>query len=190
MDAEPARLDLGIVGDAGLGLAHLRHHARVEHAYDVEIAVGIKSQLDDPGQVIGIEKGCNLGLDIVERRERLLRRFDEGLVDLGAGLIDDVELVVQHRDRGQSPDCGLCLQELVELLAVLIEQRLGARHFDRRCNGVGADELGLLAHIGFRHDQRVLDHRAGLRREQAVEPAVERHARDDRDQDRRHRGDQ
>ena len=47
----------------------------------------------------------------------------------------------------------------------------------------------MLAHIGVRDDERVLHHRAGARREQPVEAAIERHARDDRDEDRRQRGD-
>ena len=72
---------------------------------------------------------------------------------------------------------------------VLVEQRLGARELDGDRDGLGARELRVLAHIGVRHDQRVLDQRAVLLREQAVETAVERDAGDHRDQDRRHRGD-
>ena len=75
-------------------------------------------------------------------------------------------------------------------VAVLVEHRLGARQLDRGRDDVGAHDLGMLAHIGLGDDQRVFDQRLGLLREQAIEPAVERDARDHRDQDRRHRGDQ
>ena len=76
----------------------------------------------------------------------------------------------------------------MELVARLIEQGLGARELDGDGDRVGARELRVLAHIGVGDDQRVLDQRLRLLREQAVEAAVERHARDDGDQDRRDRG--
>ena len=71
----------------------------------------------------------------------------------------------------------------------LVEHRLGARELDRGRDDVGAHDLGVLAHIGFRDDQRILDQRLGLLREQPVEAAVERHAGHHGDQDRGHRGD-
>ena len=49
--------------------------------------------------------------------------------------------------------------------------------------------LGVLLQIGVGDDQRILDDGAGARREQPVEAAVERDARDHRHQDGRHRGD-
>ena len=71
----------------------------------------------------------------------------------------------------------------------MIEQRFGAGKLDSDGDGVGADELHVLAHIGVGHDQRVLDQRMGLLREQPVEAAVERDAGDHRHQDGGHRGD-
>ena len=123
-------------------------------------------------------------------RQRLARRLDEGLVDLHVGLIDHVEILVQHHHHRQAADAGLGIDELVELRAILIEHRFCARQLDRGRDDVGAHDLGVLAHIGFRHDQRILDQRMGLPREQPVEPAVERDARDHRDQDRGNRGNQ
>ena len=54
---------------------------------------------------------------------------------------------------------------------------------------IGAHDLRVIAQIGFRHDQRILDCGARAGGEQPVEAAIERHAGDDRDQDRRRRGD-
>ena len=54
---------------------------------------------------------------------------------------------------------------------------------------IAADRLGMLAHIGVGHDQRLLDHGAGAGREETVEAAVERGRGDDGDQNGRHRGD-
>ena len=77
----------------------------------------------------------------------------------------------------------------MELLARLIEHRLCARELDGDGDAVAAHELALLAHIGVGDDHRILDHRLHLLREQAVEAAVERHARDHGNQDRGDRGD-
>ena len=52
LNAEPARFELGIFGDAFLGLRELRDHARIEQARDVEIHVVVTVQLDDGGDVI------------------------------------------------------------------------------------------------------------------------------------------
>ena len=77
----------------------------------------------------------------------------------------------------------------MELLARLVEHGLGARELDGDGDAVAAHELALLAHIGVGDDHRILDQRPHLLREQAVEAAVERHARDHRHQDRGRRGD-
>ena len=93
-------------------------------------------------------------------------------------------LVQQHYCR-KSPDRGLDREKLLELLARLVEQRLCTRQLDGDRDAVGAHELDVLAHIGIRDDQRILDHRLSLLREQTIEAAVERHACDDRHQHRR-----
>ena len=187
LNAQPTGLELGILGDAGLRGAQLGDHLRVEDARHVEIGVGIGLQLDDGGNVVGIEEQRDLRLGLVAGGEHLARGLDEGLADIGAGLLDHVEVAVDHHDRRQAADVGLGGEELPELVAVLIEQRAGARHLDGGGDAVGAQELGMLAHIGVRDDQRVLDQRLGLPRKQLIEPAVERDARHHRDQDRRNR---
>ena len=96
---------------------------------------------------------------------------------------------VEHHRRRQVAQRGLRGEELAEPVAVLIEQGLGARHVDRHRVGVGANRLRVLADIGVGDDEGVLHHRAGPRREQPVEAAVERHARDDGDENRRQGGD-
>ena len=102
----------------------------------------------------------------------------------------DVEILVQDHDHREAADVGLGIDELVELGAVLVEHRLGARQLDRGPDDVGAHDLGMLANIGLGDDHRVFDQRLGLLGKQAIEPAVERDARHHGDQNRRHRRDQ
>ena len=56
-------------------------------------------------------------------------------------------------------------------------------------SGVGADHLAVLLQIGGRHVDRVLDDRFGADGEPVVEAAIERDAGEEREQDRRHDGD-
>jgi hypothetical protein len=80
-------------------------------------------------------------------------------------------------------------QELTKAIAVLIKERLGTRDVGCNRDDIGADDLRVIAQIGFRHRQRILDHRARADVEDPVKAAIERDAGDDRDQDRRHRRD-
>ena len=84
---------------------------------------------------------------------------------------------------------GLRGEEFAELIAVLIEYRLGAAEVVSHGHDLAADVGGVLVHIGIGHDQRLLDHGAGARREETVEPAIERRRCHDGDEDGRHRGD-
>ena len=90
---------------------------------------------------------------------------------------------------GSPRSAGLEVDELVELVTLLVEHGLCARELDRDRDRVRAHHPGLLAQIGLRDDQRVLDHPFGLFGEQPVEPAIEGHAGDDGHQDRRYRRD-
>ena len=71
---------------------------------------------------------------------------------------------------------GLPGEELPELFAVLVEQRLGATEIVRHGHDLAANDCGMLAHIGIGDDQRLLDHGARARREEAVEATVKRRA--------------
>ena len=75
-------------------------------------------------------------------------------------------------------------------VAILIEHRFCARQLDRGRDDIGANDLGMLADVSLRHDHRIFDQRLSLLREQTVEPAVERDARNHSDQNRGNRGDQ
>ncbi len=168
----------------------LRHHPRVQQPGDVEIGVGIAAQLDQTTDMMVLQEHADLRLVLVDGGQGLPRRLDEILVvDLHIGLIDDIGVAIEHHDRGKPADAGLEVHEFVELLAVVVEHRFCARELDCDRDGVGTHDPGLLAQIGFRHDQRILDHSFGRFGEQPVEAAVERHAGDDGHQDRRHRGD-
>ena len=75
------------------------------------------------------------------------------------------------------------------MIAVLVEQRLGAAEVVGHRQILAADRCGVLGHIGVGHDQRLLDHGARARREETVEAAVERRGGDDGDENGGHRGD-
>ena len=55
-------------------------------------------------------------------------------------------------------------------------------------HGLGADDLTVLLHVGGGDVDRVLNDRFGAGGEPAIQPAIERHAGEDRQQDRRHDG--
>src|SRR5262249_23553608 len=76
--------------------------------------------------------------------------------------------------------------ELLEALAILIEERPGTGNVERHADQVDTDHVSMLAHIGFRDQSRILDDRTELPREQLIESAVEGDARYNRDQ---YRGD-
>jgi len=61
-----------------------------------------------------------------------------------------------------SPRYRLCGDELLELIVILLIERLGARKLVGRRDGVGAHVLEVLLQIGLRHDGRVLDQRLRL----------------------------
>jgi hypothetical protein len=154
----------------------LREHARVEEPCNVQINVIVAAQFYDRGNVIGIEEHRHLRLGVVDAGEHLGRRFDKSLGDFRLDLIDDVEILVEQHDRRQSADGGLDREELMELVARLVEQRLGARKLYRGGDALSAHELDLFAHVSVGDDQRVLDERLRLLGEQPVKAAVERHA--------------
>ena len=64
LDAEAPRLEIGVLGDAGLGLANLRQHLRIDEAGDVEIGVVVAAQLDDRGDVVGVVEEADLRLGL------------------------------------------------------------------------------------------------------------------------------
>ena len=128
LDAEPALLEIGELRRPLAHLPQLRQHPRVEQAGDVEIGVAVVAQLDDGGHVTGVEEHRHLRLGIVDGGEHLRRRLEEGrLGDLGVGLVDEADVLVEHHHRGQAADRGLDGEKLVELLARLVEQGLRAR---------------------------------------------------------------
>ncbi len=174
------------MGNAGLGRPQLREHPRVEQPGDVEVGVGIAAQLDDGRDVVGIEEHRHLRLGVVDGGQHLGGRLDERLVGLGVDLVDDLEVLVEQHDPGQPADRRLHRKELMELVARLVEQRLGARELNGDGDGIAAHELHVLSHISVGDDERILDQRVGLLREQPVEAPIEGDARHHRHQDRRH----
>ena len=109
--------------------------------------------------------------------------------DLEIGARNDVEVLVDHDRGGEPAHGGLEGQVLLQLVAVVLEDRLVARDVVGHDQDVGAHDLRVVVQIGFRHDQRIFDGRARARGEQPVEAAVERDAGDDGDQDGGRRGD-
>ena len=190
LHAEPARFQRRVFGDALARRLQLRHHARIEQPRDVEIIVREFVDLDHGGDVVGVGQQHDLRLGRRDMRQRLARRQREGLVHLGLGARDDLEVLVEDDGGGEPAHGGLEGEELRQLGRLGIEQRLGARQVEAHHHDVGAHDLRVIVQIGFGDDQRVLDRRAGAGREQAVEAAVERDAGHDRHQDRGRRGDE
>jgi hypothetical protein len=187
LDAEPAGLQVGEFADIGLRRTQLRHYARVEQARDIEVHAVVAAQLDGGGDVVALGDERDLRPVLVGLAEHGRRRQHDLLLHLDVGLLDRAAVLGDHHGGGEAADLGLPGQELAEPLAVLVEQRLGAPDVECHGQNLGADILRMLGDVGIGHDQRLLDHGAGARGEEAVEAAVERRARHHGDQHRRHR---
>ena len=105
--------DLGIFGDAGLGLLQLADHARIEQARDVKEGVVEGAQVDDGGDVIGLREHRDLRLVLVDIAEEFLRRRGEFLLDAGLRALQDVAILVDQHRAG-SPRGGLRGQEFAK----------------------------------------------------------------------------
>ena len=65
LNTEATGFELGILRDAGLRGPQLGDDLRVEDARDIKIGIGVGLQLDDRGDIVGIEKERNLRLGLV-----------------------------------------------------------------------------------------------------------------------------
>ena len=117
----------GVFGDAGLGLAQLRHHARIEHARDVEEGVGEAAQPDHGGDVIGLDEDGDLRLVIVDALEEVRLRRRECLLNAGLRALQDVAILVDHHRARQVARGGARGEHLAEARGVELEQRTRVR---------------------------------------------------------------
>ena len=125
LDAEPARLDLGVFGDAGLGLLQLADDVRIEQPRDIKEGVVERAQADDGGDVVRFRKYRDLRLVFVDIVEEVRRRRREVLPDAGLRRFQDIAILVdQHRAR-QVACGGVGGQQFAKRPAVLIVQRPG-----------------------------------------------------------------
>ncbi len=182
-------LDRGVFDDALARRLQLRHDARIEQPRHIEIIVVVFLQLDYRGDVIGVGQQNDLGIFVGDMRQRIARRQGKCLIGFEVGARDDVKIFVNHHGGGEPANRSLEGEKLPKLVAVVFENRLVARDLESHQHDVGAHDLCVIAQIGFRHDQRILDRRAGARGEKPVEAAVERDAGDNRHQDRGRGGD-
>src|SRR5437899_716083 len=87
---------------ASVNRRRLRHDARGEQARNVKMRIREHAQLDDRGNIVGVEEDADLWLRLANICQRLARRLGEGihdsLIDLDLGLIDNIEVLVQHGD--------------------------------------------------------------------------------------------
>ena len=74
LDAEPARFELGIFGDAGLGLLQLRDDTWIEQTRDIEESVVEGAQPDHGGDIIGLGEDRDLRFVLVDVAEEVRRR--------------------------------------------------------------------------------------------------------------------
>ena len=117
------------------------------------------------------------------------------LVSKGAQAIrfhaDDDSLRPMGRDTSgvKTAPGGLLGQEIVELVAVLVEQRLGAGQLIGHGQDLAVHGLETFADISVGHEIRSLDDGACTRREVAIEAAIERRRGDHRDKHGGNRGD-
>ena len=66
LNAEPARFQLGIFGDAGLGLRQLRDHVGIEQTRHVEEGIVERPQPDHGRDVVGFGEYRDLRLGFVD----------------------------------------------------------------------------------------------------------------------------
>ena len=145
-------------------------------------------QLDDGGDIVPFRDEGDLRLGLAGLGEKLRRRQHEPFIHFDAGRLDDRAVGLEHERHRKIASVGLRGEEFAELIAVGIEQRFGAARSKAIAKSSLRTDRGMLGHIGIGHDQRLLDHGARAGREETVEPAIERRRGDDRDQNRRHRG--
>ncbi len=146
-------------------------------------------QLDDGGDRVGGEQHADLRIGLVDLGKARRVRQRDRLIGVDVGALDH-RGVGADDDRGREPaHPRLRREELLEALALAVEQRLGARHVERHRHDVAADHAGLVLQIGVGDDQRVLDDRPRAGREQPVEAAIEGDAGDQRDKNGRNGGD-
>ena len=140
LDAEAPRLEIGPLGDAGLGLANLRQHLRIDEARDIEVGIVVAAQLRHRTDVVRVVEEADL--------RRAFAAFDSasaggtaGGLNSGGSWMSAVRIgravAVEHHRRRQVAQRGLRREKLAKAVAVLVEQRLRARHVDRHGIRIG-----------------------------------------------------
>ena len=180
LDAEPARLHLGVFGDAGLGLLELRHHPRIEQTRHVEEGIVERPQPDHGRDIIRFGEHRDLRLGFIDVGEKFLRRRREILLNAGLRRLQDIAILIDQHGARQIARLRACRQQLAKRSAILVVQRAGVGDIVGHAQNVAADQLRVFVGIGARNDQRVLDHLARRPREQPIEAAIDGHVGDDR----------
>ena len=189
LHAGAALLQQLIFGDAGPGGAKLLQDARIHRADHVEIGVVEIVEALDGADHAGLAGSDDDDLPFLGELHRLLRGRAIREPRHGRRGGENLAAAVDQIGRRQCANGGLRVQEIAEAL------RLRAHELDRlvdvlgHAERVGADHLAVLLEIGGGDVDGILDDRLGADREPMVEAAVERDAGKDREQDRRHHGD-
>ena len=140
-----------------------------------------------PATPSGSESDLRLGFGDLAERFRFRQHRLRG--DGNVGAIDDLAVRREDEHGRETAPGGLLGQEFVELVAVLVEQRLGAGQLIGHGQDFAVHGLETFAEISVGDEIRSLDDGARARGEVAIEAAIERRRGDHRDKHGGNRGD-
>ncbi len=189
LHADAALLQAAIIRNRGSRLVEVLDDAGINRARDIEEEVAEILERDDRPDEIGVVRQVDQRLVFGRILDGEVRRHREFAPDADGGAVDHGEVALDHHGGGQAAHRRLGGHGLAETAAVLVPERADALQVARHAHDVAANRIGMLAHIGLRYRHRIIDDGAGAHREPAVEAAIERDARQQRDQDGRDHGD-
>ena len=114
LDAEPARFDLGVFGDADFGLLELRDYPGIEQPRDIEEGVVEGAQPDHGRDVVAVGQHRDFRLALVDIAEEVRRRRREFQADAGVRRFQDVGVLVDDHRARQVARGGACGQQVAK----------------------------------------------------------------------------
>ena len=158
LNPKPARFQLGIFGDAGLGLPELCDHAWIEQTGHIQERIVEGAQPDHGRDVVGFDEHRDLGLVFVNIAQEFRRRRREALLNAGLRCLQNIAILVDQHGARQIARGGTCRQQLAKRRTILVEQWPSVGDIVGHSQNVAANELRVLVQIGIGDNQRVLNH--------------------------------